>query len=225
MVASTNPRVYTDIEFRAEVFYKRVKITKPRFENIFNPFVVLPEIAEDRLRIDADRAYAKGLEITLASASDGPLSWWVNYAYAEVEDHIGQRWVPRRWDQRHTLNAGLNWQIGHWNLATTATWHSGWASSRLPAILPVDHEVSVDVIRSNHRYRNFGTINVRVSREYELSKSNLTTFLSIANIVNRRNEGGVDYEVEDETDELLLLQRDVESVIPLTTSIGLTWRF
>jgi len=225
LILSYQDRIYSNIAFKAELFYKRIEITKPRFENIFNPFVVLPEIAEDRIRIDADRAYAKGLEIALANTTNAPLSWWVNYAYAEVEDHAGGRWVPRRWDQRHTLNAGFNWQLARWNLSTAATWHSGWASSRLPTILPVDHEVSVDLIRSNNRYRNFGTINVRLSRDYSFSKSNLTAFLAVANIVNRRNEGGVDYEVEDETDELLLLQRDVESVIPLTTSIGFSWRF
>ncbi len=78
---------------------------------------------------------------------------------------------------------------------------------------------------SNRRKRNFGTINLRLSRDYEFSQSQLTTFLEITNIVNRTNEGGVDYEVEDETDELILLERDVEPVIPLTTSIGLIWRF
>lgn len=225
VIISYQDTLYSDLEFKTELFYKRIKITKPRFENLFNPFVVLPEIAEDRIRIDADRAYAKGLEIALSNAVDAALSWWVNYAYAKVEDRVGGHWTPRRWDQRHTVNAGMNWQLTAWNLSTAAAWHSGWASSRLPTVLPVDQEVSVDRIRSNHRYRNFGTINVRLSREYDYNRSNLTAFIEIANIVNRTNEGGVDYEVADEEDEWILLELDVEPVIPLTTSIGFIWRF
>jgi|TARA_Y100000310_G_scaffold339492_1_gene432326 hypothetical protein len=225
VILSYQDTVRTNIEFKTEIFYKRIKITKPRFENLFNPFVVLPEIAQDRIRIDADRAYAKGLEIALANATDAQPYWWLNYAYAKVEDRVDGQWIPRRWDQRHTVNAGVNWQFARWNLSTAAAWHSGWAASRLPSALPLDSEVSVNGIRSNDRYRNFGTLNVRLSRDYSFARSSLTAYIEMANVVNRRNEGGVDYEVEDETDEFILLERDVEPVIPLTTSIGFIWRF
>ena len=50
-VASLEHRFNTGIEFRMEAYHKDYKDLRPRFENLLNTFVILPEIKPDRVRI------------------------------------------------------------------------------------------------------------------------------------------------------------------------------
>jgi outer membrane receptor protein involved in Fe transport len=56
-------RTRGDLELVAEVYYKRYGDLKERFENMFNPFVLLPEMEPDRVRLDPDRAVARGFAV------------------------------------------------------------------------------------------------------------------------------------------------------------------
>jgi len=211
----------------SEIYYKETESDKPRFENMFNPFVLLPEIESDRIRIDAWRTVAKGIEVSISSDPTDPMSWWVNYSLAKVSDKVNGDWKPRTWDQHHTINAGMDWEMEGWNLAITSSWHSGWAETLLPGAIPAETVVDVDRIRNENRHREFWSINFRLSHEWNPSDMTFIAFIEVANVFNRSHSGGTDFEVEeDEEDEdIWLISGDQENLLPMSTSVGIIWRF
>jgi len=54
----------------------------PRYENLFDPMVIFPEIEPDRTDVDPDRARAQGVELTLSRDGGQSLTWWAAYALA-----------------------------------------------------------------------------------------------------------------------------------------------
>lgn len=208
----------------AELFLKKMDRLKPRYVNLFDPYVFLPEMHQDRITILADRAEAKGLELSYTGGNE-TFEWNVNYTWSQVRDRDHGRWVDRRWDQKHNINLFFNWYLGNWTFGTAASWHTGWATTELPASLPGDQTLDIPAWRNNDRLKDYGSLDVKISYEQELPNSSLQYFLEITNIVNRANKGGVDYEIALEDNEFLLEEFDVEPVFPLVTNIGIIWRF
>ena len=63
---------------RLELFQKEMQQVTPRFENLYDPLGLIPEVMPDRVRLDPSRARSRGLEISI-DRSDGPLTWWASY--------------------------------------------------------------------------------------------------------------------------------------------------
>ena len=77
------------IDLRIEAYRKNYRSLRPRFENLLNTMVVLPELKPDRIRIAPDGAVARGVELSLNRMSGRPLFWWASYAWSKVEDRFG----------------------------------------------------------------------------------------------------------------------------------------
>ncbi len=114
-----------DYAFRLELFHKDMSRVTPRFENLYNPLGLIPELQPDRIRLDPDSAQSSGLEITL-DRSKGDWNWWGSYTLSKVTDRIAGRDVPRSWDQRHAFQGGISWSNDTWSAAAAASVHSGW---------------------------------------------------------------------------------------------------
>jgi hypothetical protein len=83
IVASVEHRFDNGIEFRMEAYQKDYDDLRPRFENLLNTFIILPELKPDRVRIAPDGGTAKGLELTVRRpVSEDPLSWWLSYSWS-----------------------------------------------------------------------------------------------------------------------------------------------
>src|SRR6185436_3810413 len=93
-------------ELRVETFRKEYRQINPRFENIFDPLVLLPEAEFDRVRIAPDSARATGLELMARLRPHGSWSGWLSYTWSRAEDRIDGDDVPRSWDQRQAVNLG-----------------------------------------------------------------------------------------------------------------------
>ncbi len=212
----------------AEMFYKKTSNLKPRYINLFDPYVYVPELQQDRITVSASDAEAKGFELSFMRGSEA-FAWNANYTYSKVTDSENGRKIDRRWDQTHSLNLFVNWRLGNWTLGAATAWHTGWATTRLPLAVPLDAPIDVSRYRNNDRLANYGTIDFKVSYEQHLSKSSLKYFIEVSNLVNRTNRGGIDYEIEvddDEAPEEYVLQEvDLQPVFPLVTNIGVIWRF
>jgi hypothetical protein len=77
------------MSLRFEIYRKEIRSLQPRFENLFDPLVVLPEVRPDRVRIDAGAALARGAELMLSQRRrDGALRWWASYTWSEVFDSL-----------------------------------------------------------------------------------------------------------------------------------------
>jgi hypothetical protein len=194
-----------DWRLRVEGYEKRLSRLHPRFENLFEPIDVVPEGAPDRVRIDADRGRARGLELMAQSPPARHWSGWLSYALAAVEDEVDGRWVPRSWDQRHTARFSLNYRRGErWNLNLVGLWRSGWPTTPVTAEL-VDGPQGTSTIvpslgeRNSARFPSYRRFDLRVSRRVDTRRGALTFFVELTNFLARNNVRAIsefDYAVQ-----------------------------
>ncbi len=122
-----------DTSIRLEAFQKEIRDVRPRFENLYDPLSLMPELAADRVRLDPSRAEARGVELSADRTLDA-WSWWATYTWSKVTDRIDGRDVPRSWDQRHAAQGGFAWNNEVWNFSAAASIHSGWPRTDLALV-------------------------------------------------------------------------------------------
>ena len=216
---------------RIEMFDKRIDDVMPRFENLFNPLGLIPEVQPDRVRLEPASAQSRGIEITLDHRS-GPLNWWAGYVLSEASDRINGRDELRSWDQQHAFQGGVSFSNERWDLALAANIHTGWPSTELFLLEDgVDDEgepefVAVPAERNAGQYPTFASIDVRLARKWQLPRSRLTAFLEVSNVMNRRNQCCLDWDLEE--DELTgedVFERGVDYWMPILPAVGVLWEF
>lgn len=217
-------------ELRVEAYRKKYYGLMPRFENIFDPLVLIPELQVDRVRIDADRATAEGLEVTLSGEGEQDLSWWATYARSRSVDDIDGRTVLRSWDQRHSFSAGISREWSHWSISAAALLRSGWPKTLLLAETVPGEDGTTNLAlsvepRNSRRQGDFQSVDVRISRRFDLPRGELTAFLEVTNLLNHENPCCTDYSLRfDENGEPALVS-DEENWLPIVPSLGVLWRF
>lgn len=231
LVAGVSHMYANGLELRAELYRKSFRLTRPRFENLFDPHVLIPELEPDRLRIDAASASARGVELSLVSgeAEDG-LLWWAGYGWAEIKDEFANGKILRSWDQTHSLKAGINWQPGRWNVSGVVAVHTGWPKTELIAESVIDPGGSESLVlattpRSSLRYSTFESLDLRISRDFDVGKGELTGFLEITNVLSRNNPCCLEYTIQTGDDGSQTLQGVQRNWLPLVPSLGVVWRF
>jgi outer membrane receptor protein involved in Fe transport len=210
-----------DTVLRVEVFHKELADVQPRFENLYDPLGIMPELQADRVRLEPSRARAQGLELSLDRAR-GAWNWWGSYTLSKVTDRIDGRYVPRSWDQRHALQGGFGWHDERWSVAVAASVHSGWPTTDL-ALDADDNAVPGE--RNARRLPTFAVVDLRLSRKYEVRRGTLTAFVEISNSFNRRNVCCIDWDVDEDEDENLSLEHSRDYWMPLLPAIGVLWEF
>jgi outer membrane receptor protein involved in Fe transport len=229
LVASLEHSFDARFNLRLEAYRKKYRSLMPRFENIFDPLVLIPELQIDRARIDADSAVAEGFEFSLNGERLNDLSWWASYSWSRSTDTIAGRTLERNWDQTHTLSAGVSIDWGKWGASAAALLHTGWPKTILLAesVTNTDGSVGleVEVEPGNGRYAAFQSLDLRVSRSFEPPKGDLTAFLEVTNAYNRENPCCTEYTVPPDASGNPFLQAKEGTWLPLVPSLGLVWRF
>jgi len=207
---------------RADGFHKRYENPKPRFENVFNPFVILPELEADRVAIRPSEARAKGFDLEARANFDNGWAASFGYGHLDADDRVNGVWVPRRWSQRHTLRGLAAWQGRSTQLAATLTWHSGWRTSQPPSFTstPLD----IETLLNNRELDDYIAVDVRLARTFRIGRSQLTLFADLANVLDRNNAAGVDYDVADVGGGYAFVP-DSETLLPFIPSVGLRLSF
>ena len=216
----------SDINASFSVYRKSFRSLRPRFENSFNALTLLPELQFDRVRVEASGAEAIGAEVTLNRGSSvEDVLWWISYAWSEVEDATAEGDVKRSWDQTHTVKGGLSWRWGSWNISAAGEVHTGWPKTVMTGEVvsaPGGGGLVLDVSeRNDSRYSVFHAVDVRVSREFDLARGDLTAFLEITNLYARANPCCTEYSL---TPDGSLNGRE-SNWLPLVPSLGVVWRF
>lgn len=227
LVGGIEHRLAGGTEIRLEAYRKDYRQVRPRYENLLNTFVLLPELKPDRIRIAPERANATGVELTLRSNGGRPLSWWLSYSWSSVKDEIGNARFPRSWDQTHLITGGLAWQSERWELSLAGTHHTGWPTTAIEIVTTEPIPLIATEKRNSRRLGSYRTIDVRIARKFHMEGAGtLTAFLEVNNVLNRRNECCVEYEVESEDDpDELVLDLSTRGYLPLLPSLGFVWRF
>jgi hypothetical protein len=225
LIAAFEHAFEAPFDLRIEAYRKRYTRLSPRYENLFDPLVLFPEAQFDRVRVDPERAQAEGVEVLARLRPRGPWSGSLGYAWSRVRDRIDARDVARSWDQRHAVNISLMWASGPWTAAIVDSFHSGWPTTPLVLIeeggvLRLDPRV-----RNRERFADYNSLDLRLTRTFALSRGALDVFVEATNVASQENECCVEYRVLRAADGAVVIERDVDSWLPLVPSIGVLWRY
>ena len=130
-------------------------------------------------RLDYTFQYAQG------NASDPLSNYYNNQSDPPIETN--KKTVPLNWDQRSTLNLSFTvGDPGSWNVGLIFQYGSGWPYTE-------DTRVSNDV-----RFENNGikpstfNVDMRAEKTFSIGPTNITLFALIYNLLDTKNEYGVD---------------------------------
>ena len=231
VVANLSHTFKSGIDLRLGVYRKEFRSLRPRFENVFDPLVLIPELQMDRVRIDADSALAQGIELAVTGGDvDHGLLWWASYAWAEIEDSVAAGEIKRSWDQTHTVKAGINWNWGMWNFSTAGIVHTGWPKTELlsETITNPDGTQQLSAAataRNSTRYSVFHSLDARVSRTFDVSLGELTAFFEVTNLYNRENPCCTRYSLQSDDNGNVQILSTQSNWLPIVPSLGVVWRF
>jgi outer membrane receptor for ferrienterochelin and colicin len=210
---------------RVEAYRKDYADLKPRYESLFDPLSLVPELRWDRVRIAPDSARAEGVEALLTRRSSDPWNGWLSYAWSRVTDREHGVETRRSWDQTHSMGAGLTWASGPWNATLAASYHTGWPTT--PVSVADDGTPAASIVvgrRNSTRYQDYASVDVRLSRDFELPRGDLNVYAEVTNAFNRRNPCCVDYDYAYPGGQLTL-EREFRHWLPLVPSVGVLWKF
>jgi len=208
---------------RFEAYYKLFGEPAPRFENLFNPLVMLPEIKPDRIRIEPTSGVARGFEWSINYVPDDTLNTWFSYSLAYVADRVNGQKRPRAWDQRHSIHTGIAWTPADWSFSLAANWQSGWQNTSLPAFL-----AELEPIELRHNSSNlpdYLSVDARISRSWHFGEHTLSAWLEVINLTGRKNVGGIEHELEELESGGFQRVSDDRTLLPLVPSMGFSWKF
>jgi outer membrane cobalamin receptor len=214
------------VDLRIEGYRKRYIDPQPRYENLLNRLVILPELKPDRVRIAPASARAEGIEASLRSVRSRPVLWWASYAWSRAQDELSSGVVVRRgWDQRHTLNFGLGWEGRYWDLSLAGLWRSGWPTTQVEFVATDEGGVVRAPSANAQRLETYIDIDARIARKFQFDGgASLTVFFEISNALNHRNSCCTEYGLDDESEEPIFLTESIRS-LPRLPSLGVIWRF
>ena len=230
LIAGLHHRFHNDVMLRIELFRKDMQDVRPRFENLFDPLALIPEVQPDRVRLEPVSAMSRGIEVSI-DRSSGRWNWWLSYSLTESVDRIGGADVLRSWDQPQAFQGGIGWSNRTWDASLAASVHSGWPATDL-TLTQSGVDVNGDPIlvvvpgpRNTFRHETFASIDVRVSRRFKIGRGILTAFVEISNATNRSNECCIDWDLADDAAGNAYIESSLDYWLPRLPAIGVLWEF
>lgn len=229
-IAGLQHRYRNGTSLRVEVFRKDLREVRPRFENLYDPLGLIPELQPDRVRLDPSRARATGAEVSL-SRSEGPWHWWASYTVSRSTDRIEGRDEYRGWDQRHSVQGGIGWSADTWDVSLAGSFHSGWPTTDLSLVsngVDPDGEPAFIVVpgpRNALRYGGFASVDFRVSRRFDVKRGTLSVFFEVSNLLDRKNACCRDWDLTDGPGGTSELELSLDYWLPRLPAVGILWEF
>lgn len=225
LVVGMEHRPVSWLQLRLEAYQKSYTRLRPRYENLFDTLVVLPELKPDRAVILPSEATAYGAEAMLEFDFQRGISGWLSYSWSRARDELGETEVPRNWDQSGYLSAGASWRGASWDLSLALTWRDGWPTTEVELAATDPVPLVAAGPRNANRLGAYARLDARVARRFEFDSAGLlTVFLEVTNLTDRRNQCCVDYQIEDEG-EGPFLDIGTRQTVPFIPSLGFTWDF
>lgn len=226
LILSLDRELREGVDLRIEAYRKRYQQVHQRFENAFDPLVLLPEMEFDRIVIDPVGARTEGVELFLRWESQEAWRAWIGYTWSRARDSIDGHWVPRSWDQEHAINAGVSWARGPWSVTVINSFHTGWPMTKLELREDANGDLQPVVGERNvSRFANYNSLDVRVNRTYALPRGALDIYFEATNLFSRENPCCIEYEVTAAPDGSPVIDAELDYWLPLVPSIGVLWRY
>ncbi len=201
------------LELRLEAYTRHIESPRARFDNIYNRWVLLPELHADRVQLTPSRARAHGTELSVGYQQSATLDWFGSYVYARSEERIEGDWKPRPWDQAHALRLGFDWQSTPWRIGAIANYHSGW-----PTTSQVDTSSALATALYDRRLPAYFSLDLHAARRWVYAASTLELYIDLSNATFRENIGGTRYLQRD--GELVGTDRTLLAGVPV---LGISW--
>lgn len=200
-VAGIERRIGRGMLVRAEVYYKDLSDIKNRFENLDDETDFIPEAEADRVQLFPLFGVSKGLEL-FVRRDTGRLNWWMNYAFASVEEtfdfstapfEVQGDTAPRRFDQRHSFSIDMifrpkdNWHLGlGWEI------REGWPYTPLlvETVTLSDGSQRSSLVRGeflSDRYPIYHRMDFKISHWYDYGRVQMRFAFGLTNLYNREN--------------------------------------
>lgn len=214
------------LTLRGELYERRIQNPRPRWENLFEPVSLTPELEPDRVRIAPDSGRARGVEVVL-SGGWKRLHGFLSYAFSEVEDRIDGRDVPRGIDQPRTVEMHLSWRTGwKWDLDFAWTHHTGWPTTEVTARLDDEGEIVPELgPLYGERLPDYHRLDLGARRRFSLPKGELELDLAIQNLAASDNLRGYEIDFDTRPDGTVEVLREEKDWGPPIPSVTLRWRF
>ena len=215
------------LRWRIEVFDKRWRALRPRYENLFNPHAIFPETEADRVLVNADRAFSRGAELELRGQA-AHSHWWLRYSQTHSRERVEGSWQRRSWDQPQALQLGMSrsW-VGGWYLSSQLDVHRGWPITPLQAALDAAGQpILVLGARNAARLPMHVNLALRWGRSIELAHSQLTWYVDVFNLLDWENPVGINrYSAYRGPDGQAQVAKRYVRDLPRLPSLGLRWTF
>ena len=216
---------------RFEVYQKDYDRLRPRYEGLYDPLTLIPEIVPDRELIAPTSGRTRGFELMFDRVTDGPLSWWLAYTHSEATDRIGGVDTPRGWDQRQALRGGLNWSSDNWDVGVAANIHDGWPTTSLSIVESVDANGAPIYIaqpgpRNAESFSTFSSLDLRVNRKFRFGDHKvLNVFVEVTNAMDSRNTCCIDFDLLYDENDVPYVERQEDYWLPILPAIGFLLEF
>ena len=210
------------LRLRLEAYSKAMNELRPRYGNLLNSLVLVPELKPDRIRIAPEEAHARGLEAFLDHRLGSALTWWAGYSWSRVTDRIDGKSQPRSWDRTHALSVGLSWDTDKWNIGSVIALHTGWPLT--PVALDGSGAIAALGERNSGRVGHYRAVDLRIARKFQRPRSSGSVFLELTNVFDRSNPFSREYALAQGAngDELRL---EPLHTLPRVPSLGFIWTF
>ncbi|HVO76335.1 MAG TPA: TonB-dependent receptor, partial [Ignavibacteriaceae bacterium] len=129
-------------------FTEPIPGTDPRFTTGWTRPVTIKGDSLTQIPVNQSDGNAYGLEFFLSKkniSGNNRLSGWISYSLGFAKRYEGEREIPFRFDQRHTLNIVLNYQVNNW-LQAGMRWQYG---SGFPMTEPVGIKPRIILVDNN----------------------------------------------------------------------------
>ncbi|MFK7732554.1 MAG: TonB-dependent receptor plug domain-containing protein [Pseudomonadales bacterium] len=200
---------------RIDAYGRNIKDPWSRFENIYNRWVLLPELHADRIEIRATEARVRGFEFSIRQDFSDALTADLSYSYSRAEDKVANQWVDRPWHQEHSLKLGMRWETGLWNIGGFVNYHDGWPTTgRIRAPAELANALYQEAFSS------FLSVDLHISRRIPSKHGEILLYADILNSTNEKNTGG--YRYRQNNGGIAQTARHLFPVVPV---IGVRWRW
>lgn len=215
------------LTLRGELYERRIHNPRPRWENLFEPVSLVPELEPDRVRIAPDSGRSRGVELVLSGGWKERLHGFLSYAYSEVKDRIDGRNVPRGVDQPRTVELHLAWRAPwKWDLDFAWTHHTGWPTTSISARLGEGGEIVPELgPLYGERLPDYHRLDLGARRRFTLPRGALELALAIQNLAASDNLRGFEISFEKRPDGTVEVIREKKDWGPPIPSVSLRWRF
>jgi TonB dependent receptor/TonB-dependent Receptor Plug Domain len=204
---------------RGEIYQRQIDRPWPHLESLINPLVVNPELRPDQILLTPISVRATGLDLYATGDFSEGWTGWLSYSLSRVTDRIAGATVPRSWDQRHAITAGLSTDRWGWRWSGTLTAHSGWPTT---ALRVADAGAVTVEPRNRARLPWYATLDLKAQREIALRYGALRLTAELTNATNRRNVccASLDFANSDAPPSI-----DLDYWLPIFPLLQVVWTF